>query len=467
MKKKFINVLLLGLVLGIIFSIPVLVLGVSDDTSNSLEGKAVVNAKVDFGATGDGLNDDTQALQNAFNYCSLNHTTLFIPNGKYLFTNLHMDDSFNLEGENRYYTELKSIGTSGAALDLSGRSGVTLSNFTIESAGIIKGISEALDYGIKIDSDSSGSFSENIKISNVEVRNLRKENTVGCYVNNVKMLDCNNSSFHTLNGSAFKISGTSSNAGVYNFRVVLFGNQLSGKYGLEIMDGSNIDSIAFEGCYFGGTKSAEKIGGNSNVASVIHNGCHYENRTQGETQLVEVVNDANSSISGLRWNSCTFVGFGACKNAFSFAPDGTYKAIDIVDCEFNNILSSGYVINNTSSRFTDCELKIALCVSTRPNIFSGPIFVDNDEWVGGWTYTDVFTDFKSGLKLNGSKVSASTKMPSTGSYSAGDFVYNVAPPEESGDPGSKYIVEGWKRVTNGSSHDKNADWLEMRAYTGR
>jgi hypothetical protein len=51
----------------------------------------VVNVK-DFGAAGDGVTDDTAALQNAFNHLATlptnNRKVLYIPSGKYMFTSL-------------------------------------------------------------------------------------------------------------------------------------------------------------------------------------------------------------------------------------------------------------------------------------------------------------------------------------------------------------------------------------------
>ena len=56
-------------------------------------------------------------------------------------------------------------------------------------------------------------------------------------------------------------------------------------------------------------------------------------------------------------------------------------------------------------------------------------------------------------------------MPTTGTYSVGDFVQNSAP-TILGAPGSRYVVRGWIRITNGSSHVLNTDWTEARCLTG-
>lgn len=65
----------------------------------------------------------------------------------------------------------------------------------------------------------------------------------------------------------------------------------------------------------------------------------------------------------------------------------------------------------------------------------------------------------------GLKVSEGTAMPTTGSYIAGDYHKNTAP-SILGSAGSKYIIKGWVRITTGSTHVLNTDWVEDRAITG-
>lgn len=64
-----------------------------------------------------------------------------------------------------------------------------------------------------------------------------------------------------------------------------------------------------------------------------------------------------------------------------------------------------------------------------------------------------------------SATNAVSSMPTTGSYTAGDFVVNSAP-AILGAPGSRYVVRGWIRITSGSAHVLNTDWTEARIITG-
>lgn len=61
--------------------------------------------------------------------------------------------------------------------------------------------------------------------------------------------------------------------------------------------------------------------------------------------------------------------------------------------------------------------------------------------------------------------SASATMPTSGSFTQGDFVVNSAP-SILGVAGSRYVVRGWTRLTSGSTHVLNTDWAEFRGLTG-
>lgn len=56
-------------------------------------------------------------------------------------------------------------------------------------------------------------------------------------------------------------------------------------------------------------------------------------------------------------------------------------------------------------------------------------------------------------------------IPTTGTYSKGDILYKPTP-ALAGTAGSQYIIHGWRRITDGSAHVLNTDWVEMRMLTG-
>jgi len=60
---------------------------------------------------------------------------------------------------------------------------------------------------------------------------------------------------------------------------------------------------------------------------------------------------------------------------------------------------------------------------------------------------------------------AQTSYPTTGTWAVGDYVHNSAPAEVGTTP-NKYVVYGWKRLTNGDSNTAGTDWVEDRRATG-
>ena len=54
-------------------------------------------------------------------------------------------------------------------------------------------------------------------------------------------------------------------------------------------------------------------------------------------------------------------------------------------------------------------------------------------------------------------------MPTTGKYAKGHFVENINPYSSTDTKGS-FFVNGWKRLTNGSSHVLGTDWVEVKQY---
>lgn len=61
--------------------------------------------------------------------------------------------------------------------------------------------------------------------------------------------------------------------------------------------------------------------------------------------------------------------------------------------------------------------------------------------------------------------SASPSPPVAGTWARGDFVRN-SQPSQLGTAGSRYVVLGWSRLTNGSANTLGTDWFEARALTG-
>jgi hypothetical protein len=77
-----------------------------------------------------------------------------------------------------------------------------------------------------------------------------------------------------------------------------------------------------------------------------------------------------------------------------------------------------------------------------------------------------FNDIRYYWEDNGKRKTTANNIPTTGSYNATDEVINTGTKTEQGVAGSKYIVEKWIRLTTGTTHVLNTDWLAVRMLTG-
>jgi hypothetical protein len=79
------------------------------------------------------------------------------------------------------------------------------------------------------------------------------------------------------------------------------------------------------------------------------------------------------------------------------------------------------------------------------------------------------TMYPSGIWLGdtttGRNIRSASAMPTSGEYAQGDFVFNTAP-AEAGSSSSKYVILGWSRLTTGTGHTLNTDWVQCRCLTG-
>jgi len=57
-------------------------------------------------------------------------------------------------------------------------------------------------------------------------------------------------------------------------------------------------------------------------------------------------------------------------------------------------------------------------------------------------------------------------MPVTGTYEIGDYVRNINRSVLGTSP-NKYVINGWSRITTGSAHVLNTDWVQDRSLTGQ
>ena len=138
-----------------------------------------------------------------------------------------------------------------------------------------------------------------------------------------------------------------------------------------------------------------------------------------------------------------------------------------------NLIVGGNVIKNTG----DTGILLNNCLTTTPNIVYADYVAAGDNAGNKGVRFIPAASRNSIIKIDGDPTSAtygqtvsvpytySASIPTTGSYVANTFVHS-ANPTVLGPPASQYIITGWTRLTTGSAHVLNTDWVEARALTG-
>lgn len=368
------------------------------------KGEMVVNVK-DFGATGDGVSDDTKAIQRAINQ-GINR--IYIPKGVYIITSplIVTEYGYTIFGAGINNTILKATEYMDSILMLhegnSGNSGVgrlTLSDIEMNCNKKAK----------------DGIFAKNLRYNNV-IERLRIVNALrnginlaeNCWINNInqcQIMDSGDSAvFIGGYGNAIHLSNNDFNKGLYGVKVdaratpsdgvTLIQNTIQGFLNAGVCGVGMVGSLAMIGNYFEDNEITT-IDLGSSVRGAVING----NKIHGKTGVsnYNIVNRSrNASIIG---------------NTF-------YKA---VIANINNI-------GNTQSFVAGNRIENG-----------------SDVLITGFTDSFVVEPvYGMPSKFNGKRIGYSgyTSPPTTGTWEKADFVYNSNP--DSG----KYV--GWICIVSGT-----------------
>lgn len=189
------------------------------------------------------------------------------------------------------------------------------------------------------------------------------------------------------------------------------------------------------------------VAGQKHQNIVVKNNC-----AVGFTLGVVTATTATNGIGYLEVSNNSFV---------NFTPQGAFTVPQGV--ALNGVTAYDYVVINNNT-FTD---------SAGPSVFEYGIRLTGtvtNLFVGSQEYNRLINDYvEATFTATGRRqgVAALTfgALPTQSTWKIGDVAYNSSV-TESGSGGSKYIVKGWSRITNGTNNVLNTDWLENRVLTG-
>ena len=236
---------------------------------------------MDFGAVGDGITDDTAAIQSAIDFATLLGGTVIVPNGTYL-CNIIIKSDVTFVGENKNTTLKPYVDTAPViSIDTAGAKNFHLSNFqilgtnditktgqhgiySVPVGGLVSvnhftisniKIYQVGGYGIRLESSSlTGPLVQLFELNNVHIRDSHKScfSFIGCTLD-FSMIACNGQLSNTdilgaypvceLDGNGVTLAGASINTCWFNHSGATDGNTSSSVVqatGLYIYDAQNI-----------------------------------------------------------------------------------------------------------------------------------------------------------------------------------------------------------------------------------
>lgn len=327
-----------------------------------------INVK-DFGATGNGITDDFQAIQNAINYALENKIyNVFVPIGNYVLSErLSLFDGINFmgaaRGDHNYYLRNATwfIADNGLLADKDVRN-VKIGNFSVISRAILSDSpSQANSVGVKINSFSN-SFIDNISVygfktgiqigdnDGVKGLNLTISNSnIGeCSVcfNVVKYGDL------TVNDGRFGINGVSKTnhdkivtlSGITDsilFNHVIFANNMGCNYNVYCNEAKELFFVMFDHCDFE-TANINSVYLNGNQTEYLFN-----NSWCGSPSSFKLANCSRVTIR-------EFI-FAVNSSAHIEVIDSTLVNIEKCTFEYPNIANNIIVTNSQNITINNCS----------------------------------------------------------------------------------------------------------------
>ena len=471
-----------------------------DDKIGILNKKVenVVSVK-EFGAKGDGVTDDTTAIQNAINSLS-DGGMVYFPKGKYKLLNTLISlDNISFRGEqavlqgdgtktlvsagNNNYFEGIQFENCTIAVNANSKKNVSFNRckfITIYNVGTYyygsydSFITKCYFYDIKKDSINIDNDGYNIEIIGNEFNNPSE---FGGYGTEQTTAHVNVLSGHDIRVIGNKVFNNGGQGIIFSYNSTL----QKGSYFCKAI-GNHCEGNGHEGITsFGGTNKlthSNVIIGNTcrknryhqievwlSDRCIVQGNIVEESNTYGNIAAITIYNSSHSVVSG---NTV----LDASNNGIAIVYGSTKVIVtnnSIKNTNGKNLGAGhqghGILLDvNGGSSPTEISIlnNIIECTNGYTSNKSGVYSTSNTNKNNQIENNRAFGyQYQVHLFAQQTCYNRATSIPTSGTWQSGDEVKNILPTEQ-GTAGSKYIVHGWKCVSGGTP----GTWVEMRTFTG-
>jgi polygalacturonase len=205
--------------------------------------------------------------------------------------------------------------------------------------------------------------------------------------------------------------------------------------------------------------------GTTKASAFVNLGIPFTVANQKHTGIVIKNNTAIGFSLGVYTATTATNGMGYVEisgNSFiNFTPQGAFTSP--IGIALDGVTAYDYVVINNNT-FTDSAASPLFEFGVRLTGTVTNLFVGSQEY-NRVTNEYVETTFTVTGRRQGVSALTFAALPTQSTWKIGDVAFSSSV-TESGGGGSKYIVKGWSRITNGTGNVLNTDWLQNRVLTG-
>lgn len=205
--------------------------------------------------------------------------------------------------------------------------------------------------------------------------------------------------------------------------------------------------------------------GTTKASAFVNLGISFTVANQKHTGIVIKNNTAIGFSLGVYTYTTATNGMGYVEvsgNSFiDFTPQGAFTSP--IGIALDGVTAYDYVVINNNT-FTDSAASPLFEFGIRLTGTVTNLFVGSQEY-NRVTNEYVEATFTVTGRRQGVSALTFTALPTQSTWKIGDVAFNSSV-TEAGGGGSKYIVKGYSRITNGTGNVLNTDWLQNRVLTG-